>query len=52
MIGVRRFEVDMLADNAAVLALLRSAGLVGEVATNNVTSGYVELGTTERRGQP
>lgn len=47
MVGVRRFRVDLLADNVAVLALLRSAGLMGEVVIDNVTSGYVELGATE-----
>lgn len=47
VVGVRRFKVDMLADNAAVLTLLRSAGLIGEVAIDNVTSGYVELAATE-----
>lgn len=42
-VGVRRFTVDMLADNAAVLALVRGAGLVDEVSVEQVISGHVDL---------
>ena len=42
-IGVRRFAVDMLADNAAVLRLCRSAGLIDDAATDQVISGHITL---------
>jgi RimJ/RimL family protein N-acetyltransferase len=42
-VGVRRFAVDMLADNAAVLGLLRGAGLNSEVAEGHLISGHIEL---------
>ncbi len=42
-LGVRRFVVDMLADNPAVLALLRRAGLVHEVTSGQLVNGYIEL---------
>jgi len=42
-IGVRRFAVDMLADNAAVLRLCRSAGLIDDGATDQVVSGHIRL---------
>jgi acetyltransferase len=42
-VGVRRFTVDLLADNPAVLALFRSAGLIGEVSADQVISGHLEL---------
>lgn len=43
MVGIRRFKADMLTDNAAVLALLRRAGLAEEVVADDVTTGFVEL---------
>jgi acetyltransferase len=44
-VGVRRFRVEMMVDNAAVLQLLRSAGLTGETVTEDLVTGYIELGT-------
>jgi len=42
--GIRRFTLYMLADNTAVLALLRSAGgEISEVETG-VVSGHIDLG--------
>ena len=43
-VGVQRFRVEMMADNGAVLHLLRSAGLTRETVTDDITSGYIELG--------
>jgi RimJ/RimL family protein N-acetyltransferase len=42
-VGVQRFVVDLLADNPAVLALLRRAGLVHEVTSGELVNGYIEL---------
>jgi acetyltransferase len=44
-VGVKRFRVDMLADNEAVLRLLRSAGLTDETVTGELAGGYIELGS-------
>ncbi|MFC7358654.1 GNAT family N-acetyltransferase [Nocardioides astragali] len=46
-VGVKRFRAEMMADNEAVLRLLRSAGLTGETVTGHMASGYIELATTE-----
>jgi RimJ/RimL family protein N-acetyltransferase len=43
-VGVKRFRVEMMADNEGVLRLLRSAGLTRETATGDMASGYIELG--------
>jgi acetyltransferase len=43
-VGVRRFRAEMKADNEAVLRLLRSAGLTGEVVSGDRTTGYIDLG--------
>jgi acetyltransferase len=42
-VGVRRFVIDALTDNAPVQGLLRNAGLVGTGSTGDVTSGYLDL---------
>ncbi len=42
-VGVRRFRVEMMSDNEAVLRLLRSAGLTGEMVTGELTSGHIDL---------
>ena len=42
-VGVKRFRAEMMSDNEAVLRLLRSAGLTGEVVAGELTSGYVDL---------
>jgi RimJ/RimL family protein N-acetyltransferase len=44
-VGVKRFRAEMMADNEAVLRLLRSAGLVRETVTGDRATGYIELGT-------
>jgi RimJ/RimL family protein N-acetyltransferase len=43
-VGVKRFRVEMLADNEAVVRLLRSAGLTDETVTGEMSSGHIELG--------
>ena len=42
-VGVKRFRAEMMADNEAVLRLLRSAGLAGETVTGGMASGYIDL---------
>ena len=42
-VGVKRFHAEMMADNEAVLTLLRSAGLAGETVSGEMASGYIEL---------
>ena len=47
-VGVKRFRAEMMADNEAVLRLLRSAGLTGETVTGEMVSGYIDLTATDR----
>jgi hypothetical protein len=42
-VGVLRFTVDMLADNAAVLALVRNAGAAGEEVDGHIITGHIPL---------
>jgi acetyltransferase len=42
-VGVRRFRAEMMADNEAVLRLLRSAGMAGETVSGELASGTIEL---------
>ena len=42
-VGVKRFRAEMMADNEAVLRLLRSAGMTDETASGEMASGYLEL---------
>ena len=42
-VGVRRFRAEVMADNEAVLRLLRSAGLTDEVVSGDLRTGYVVL---------
>ena len=42
-VGIRRFTVDMLADNDAVLALMRGAGGSGEVVEGKVVTAHIAL---------
>jgi len=42
--GIRRFTLHLLADNAAVLALVRSAGGESSEAGTGVVSAQIDLG--------
>jgi RimJ/RimL family protein N-acetyltransferase len=42
-VGVRRFRAEMMADNEAVLRLLRSAGMADETVSGELVSGSIEL---------
>jgi RimJ/RimL family protein N-acetyltransferase len=42
-VGVRRFRAEMMADNEAVLSLLRSAGMTDETVSGEVASGHIVL---------
>jgi acetyltransferase len=42
-VGVKRFRAEMMADNEAVLRLLRSAGMTGETVTGGLATGHIEL---------
>jgi RimJ/RimL family protein N-acetyltransferase len=42
-VGVRRFRAEMMADNKAVLRLLRSAGMADETVSGELVSGSIEL---------
>lgn len=42
-VGVKRFRVEMMADNEAVLRLLRSAGMTDETVSGELASGTIEL---------
>ena len=42
-VGVKRFRAEMMADNEAVLRLLRSAGMTGETVSGELASGYIDL---------
>ena len=42
-VGVTRFRAEMMADNEAILRLLRSAGLTGETVAGAMVSGYIGL---------
>lgn len=45
-VGVTRFRAEMMADNEAVLRLLRNAGMTDETVTGELTSGSIELDRT------
>jgi RimJ/RimL family protein N-acetyltransferase len=42
-VGVKRFRAEMMADNEAVLRLLRSAGMADETVNGELVSGSIEL---------
>jgi RimJ/RimL family protein N-acetyltransferase len=42
-VGVKRFRAEMMADNEAVLRLLRSAGMADETVSGELVSGSIEL---------
>ena len=42
-VGVRRFRAEMMADNEAVLRLLRGAGMTDETVSGGLASGTIEL---------
>ncbi len=42
-VGVKRFRAEMMADNQAVLRLLRSAGMADETVSGELASGSIEL---------
>ena len=42
-VGVKRFRAEMMADNEAVLSLLRSAGMTDETVSGEMASGHVVL---------
>jgi len=42
-VGVKRFRAEMVADNEAVLRLLRSAGMADETVKGELVSGSIEL---------
>ena len=42
-VGVKRFRAEMMADNEAVLRLLRSAGMTDETVSGELASGWIEL---------
>ena len=42
-VGVKRFRAEMMADNEAVLRLLRSAGMTDETVSGELASGTIEL---------
>jgi RimJ/RimL family protein N-acetyltransferase len=42
-VGVKRFRAEMVADNEAVLRLLRSAGMADETVNGELVSGSIEL---------
>jgi acetyltransferase len=44
VVGVRRFRVEMMADNEPLLRLLRGAGLADEVVAGELASGFIDLG--------
>ena len=46
-VGVARFRAEMMADNEAVLRLLRAAGMTGETVTGGVASGHIELARSD-----
>lgn len=43
VVGVKRFRAEMMADNEAVLRLLRSAGMTDETVSGEMASGHVVL---------
>ena len=45
-VGVTRFRAEMMADNEAVLRLLRNAGMTDETVTGELASGSLELDRT------
>ena len=42
-VGVKRFRAEMMADNEAVLRLLRGAGMRDETVSGQLVSGTIEL---------
>ena len=42
-VGVTRFRAEMMADNEAILRLLRSTGLTGETVAGAMASGHIDL---------
>lgn len=42
-VGVKRFRAEMMADNEAVLSLLRSAGMTDETVSGGMARGHVVL---------
>jgi RimJ/RimL family protein N-acetyltransferase len=42
-VGVKRFRAEMMADNEAVLRLLRGAGMTDETVSGQLASGTIEL---------
>lgn len=47
-VGVRRFTVDMLSDNAAVIALVRRVGRIDEDAVGHIVNGHIDLEPTTK----
>ena len=39
-VGVRRFRAEMMADNAAIIGLLRSAGMTDETVSGRLATGH------------
>ena len=52
--GIRRFTMEMLADNEGILALVRAGGGTVELSDNTVLSGHIDLspgrGSRKRTG--
>ena len=46
-VGVKRFRAEMMADNAAILRLLRGNGLSDETVDGERVVGRIELGGSE-----
>jgi acetyltransferase len=42
-VGVKRFRAEMMADNAAIIGLLRSAGMTDETVSGRLATGHVVL---------
>ena len=42
-VGVKRFRAEMMADNAAIIGLLRSAGMTDETVSGWLATGHVVL---------
>ena len=42
-VGVARFRAEMMADNAAIIGLLRSAGMTDETVSGRLATGHVVL---------
>jgi RimJ/RimL family protein N-acetyltransferase len=46
-VGVRRFTLEMLADNEGILALVRAAGGVVQPTDSTIASGHIDLDATQ-----